>query len=257
MRLGVVTLKSIADEISPILSNLKMRGLKIKKVTPEERSEMEKKAEAEALKELYAGEKVRMINNSLISDFEDLKSNFDDFKVTNSIQKKELACARKIANEIYSGSKSNYVFTGKAGTGKTMLAVCILNGINKITTKTTCLFISVAMLMDLELATIGKFDEFTKDRAYRYEQLIKKSDLLVLDDLGSESVLVNNSEASNFTQKVLFRLADYRKNKPNIITTNNTSVQLRKMYNEKIVSRLLAKNSDNIVIFDGKDNRLV
>ena len=137
-----------------------------------------------------------------------------------------------------------------------MLAVCILNGINKITTKTTCLFISIAMLMDLELATIGNFDQFTKDKAYRYEQLIKKSDLLVLDDLGSESVLVNNSEASNFTQKVLFRLADYRKNKPNIITTNNTSVQLRKMYNEKIVSRLLAKNSDNIVIFDGEDRRL-
>ena len=80
--------------------------------------------------------------------------------------------------------------------------------------------------------------------------------MLVLDDLGSESVLVNNSEASNFTQKVLFRIADYRKNKPNIITTNNTSVQLRKMYNEKIVSRLLAKNSDNIVVFDGEDRRL-
>ena len=62
----MVTLKSIADEISPILSNLKMRGLKIKKVTPEERKKMEKKAEAEALKEFYAGEKVRMITNSLI-----------------------------------------------------------------------------------------------------------------------------------------------------------------------------------------------
>lgn len=254
--MGVVILKNIADEINPILSNLKMRGLKIKKVTPEERSKMERDAEAEALKELYAGEKVRMINQSLISDFEDLKSNFDDFRVNNSSQKIELARAREIANEIYSGSTSNYVFTGKAGTGKTMLAVSILNGINKITTKTTCLFISVAMLIDLELATIGNFDEFTKDRAYRYEQLIKKSDLLVLDDLGSESVLVNNSEASNFTQKVLFRIADYRKNKPNIITTNNTSAQLRKMYNEKIVSRLLAKNSDNIVIFDGDDKRL-
>lgn len=258
-----MVMEKLSDAMKPILEKFKENGLIPKKETPEEHEKRQKEEYLEALESLRNGEKTMVYDSSLVSDWDDLKSHFDDFKVKTPKQAEYLKQARRIANEIYAGSTQNYVFTGKAGTGKTMLAVCILNGINETTSDKTCLFVSAAMFIDLEREASLSSSQFVKDRAYRIERRIKECDLLVLDDLGSESILqaksnTNNqpvSSASDFIQRKMFLIADYRKNKANIVTTNNSSRELNRIYNEKICSRLLTKNLKSVVQFSSEDMR--
>uniref|UniRef100_UPI00403F2184 hypothetical protein n=1 Tax=Lentilactobacillus hilgardii TaxID=1588 RepID=UPI00403F2184 len=71
--------------------------------------------------------------------------------------------------------------------------------------------------------------------------LTKKTDLLVLDDLGAEASFKrfdkhNPAQASEYVQRVLYGIVNGRNR--TIITTNLSSEQLSTMYNPKLVSRL-------------------
>lgn len=197
----------------------------------------------------------RMFNSSLVSDFSDLKSDFADFKVNTQEQAKELAQAKNIANRIYKGDKGNFLFTGKPGLGKTMLAVSILSGLNSLDCPLTCYFLSFEMFISMQRQSFG--DQYIKQQLIKVEKCAKNCDVLVLDDLGTETAMKSdgNDEARNFTQEMLFKLADYRKNKVNIVTSNNQGKKLQKMYHPKIISRLIAKDPNNVIQFEGKDQR--
>ncbi|WP_363472809.1 AAA family ATPase [Companilactobacillus musae] len=198
--------------------------------------------------------RTRLFNSSLISDAEDLHQFFSDFEISDDAQSIEFNKATDIANRIMSGEVGNYTFAGKAGSGKTMLAVSILNQIMNSQTNLSCYFASFSMLLNMTLVGIKDFS--MKQKAWDVEDCIKACDVLVLDDLGSESAMKSETdEASNHTQSLLFRLADYRKSKVNIVTTNNSSKELQSIYNPKIYSRLIAKKSNNAIRFDSKDMR--
>lgn len=242
-------------KIGTILKSLNVHG----DITPEfveKRLERKKIEEQKMVDELFREEKRRMLAGSLISDSNDLKVHFEDFQTDSMEQLRVLKAGRDIANRIYLGSKDNFVFTGNVGSGKTMLAVAVLNGINESCPRKTCLFVSSAMLINLEREALISSSDFIKNKVYRLEKRIQKCDLLVLDDLGSETSLHEDiTESSEFIQRTMFRIADYRKNKANIVTTNNNSDEVCEMYNQKIVSRLLTKNLKNVVIFSGEDMR--
>ena len=200
----------------------------------------------------------RLFNSALISDIDDLKQTFNDFKVINNKQKVELLGAKKIAYRIINGEVGNFTFSGNAGSGKTMLAISILNQVMLSNKSLSCYFASFAMMAQMGKDSIN--DEGIKRDLIRTEKCIKACDILVLDDLGSESAFKSNNqygdnEASNYTQKILFRIADYRKSKVNIVTTNNSSKELQEIYNPKIYSRLIAKKLGNAIRFDSEDMR--
>lgn len=195
-----------------------------------------------------------IFNSSLVSDWDDLRFNFSDFNTDTSNQKEELSQAKNIANRIYSGETGNFLFTGKPGLGKSMLAVSILTGLNSIDTQLSCYFLSFAMFVNNSQMAFK--DEFLKRDNYKVEECVKNCDVLVIDDLGSESSLRSETnEATNYAQRILFRFADYRKNKTNIITTNNTGRELQQLYDPKIISRLMTKKSANTIKFSGNDMR--
>lgn len=195
-----------------------------------------------------------IFNSSLVSDWDDLRFNFSDFNTDTSNQKEELSQAKNIANRIYSGETGNFLFTGKPGLGKSMLAVSILNGLNSIDTQLSCYFLSFAMFVNNSQMAFK--DEFLKRDNYKVEECVKNCDVLVIDDLGSESSLRSETnEATNYAQRILFRFADYRKNKTNIITTNNTGRELQQLYDPKIISRLMTKKTANTIKFSGNDMR--
>ncbi|USQ69873.1 AAA family ATPase [Companilactobacillus allii] len=201
----------------------------------------------------------KMFKSSLVSDSNDLYSTFDDFQTDKSYQVDELNKAKNIANRIYKGEIGNFLFTGKPGLGKTMLAVSILNGLNKLdNTDLSCLFVSFEMFMELKKNSFNDKSGFIRDDIYKLEQCIKNCDVLVLDDLGSETSFENDLNVrtgSQYTQETLFRIADYRKNKTNIITTNNDGRELQNMYHPKIISRLMTKKPENFIQFNGTDQR--
>lgn len=183
--------------------------------------------------------------------FKNVQPVSDDFI---KLAKKAMEIAKKYAQ----GDRFNTILSGQAGAGKTMLGVCILNYIvSKSQKPTNCLFLSVSELADLAFSQYQK-EEY--DKQARFHQLfkdIKDCDVLMLDDLGSESSMqLNSVEASNTVQKALFRIGDLTQKKALIITTNNTEKQLEDIYNPKIVSRLLTSNIEHILNFKNiKDYR--
>ena len=228
-------------------------GIDFKKVISE-RDKREHQRSIEFTKKNIQVKRKGIFGSSLVSDFNDLQYNFADFKTDTPNQASELKQAKNIANRIYFGETGNFLFTGEPGLGKSMLAVSILNGLNSRDTTLSCYFLSFAMFVNnSQMAFKG---EFLKRDNYKVEECVKNCDVLVIDDLGSESSLRSEtSEATNYAQRILFRFADYRKNKTNIITTNNTGRELQQLYDPKIISRLMTKKATNTIKFSGSDMR--
>lgn len=206
--------------------------------------------------------KRRMFRSSLISDYNDLEQTFDDFNVITNGQQEELLHAQNIAHRIKNGEVGNFTFSGTAGAGKTMLAISIMNDIYKSNSPLKCLFVSVAMYVKSQIDASKSFDTAVKNKAYAMEHLIEKCDVLVFDDLGSESTFQQNAngelpQAYDSIQRHISLIADKRKSKTNIITTNHTSAELQSIYNDKIYSRIIAKKRQNAIAFKSQDMRNV
>lgn len=228
-------------------------GIDFEKVISE-RDKREEQRAIEFTKKNIQVKREGIFRSSLVSDFSDLQYNFGDFETNTPSQVNELKQAKDIANRIYTGDTGNFLFTGEPGLGKSMLAVSILNGLNGLDTTLSCYFLSFAMFVNNSQMAFK--DEFLKRDNYKVEECVKNCDVLVIDDLGSESSLQSKtSEASNYAQRILFRFADYRKSKTNIITTNNTGHELQQLYDPKIISRLMTKKAANTIKFSGEDMR--
>lgn len=110
-----------------------------------------------------------------------------------------------------------------------------------------CLFINVNTLMDRILNSFNNPTEmWTKEYSIK---LIGQADLVVLDDLGTESSLTDKGQASEFVQKLLYRISNRQTEL--IITTNLSQQQFKRTYNSKIISRLFANTKNSIIDFSG------
>ncbi|WDF83608.1 ATP-binding protein [Lacticaseibacillus pabuli] len=134
--------------------------------------------------------------------------------------------------------RANTILTGTPGTGKTHLAMAMLNAVNDhIKPPTSCLFVNVN-----ELARRVK-DSFRYNDAPLDEKaatsLLGGVGLLVLDDLGSESVFKSsgNSEASDWIQQLLYGVINNREGRI-IITTNFSNSELSRIYSKRLLSRM-------------------
>lgn len=142
----------------------------------------------------------------------------------------------------------NIVFKGKAGTGKSYLAVSIMKYLMKKNKKV--LYLNTTALKDSAYRAFN--DGREKAKLERTKQFANRADLLILDDLGAES----NSEADQLKstsvtiQNLLYGLANHRVGKPTLITTNSNLDVLRAIYDERIISRLMPRDPHNIYNFD-------
>lgn len=151
----------------------------------------------------------------------------------------------------------NTVLTGKPGSGKTHLATAIIKAVNEHSGDKQfagfyqkCLFISIVTLMqNVKKSWTDDSYKLTEDYA---EKLLKRADLLVIDDLGSESRMQNGKEAKQWVQAFLMRVLEAQDRV--IITTNLTIAELHETYNAKLVSRMLAGSKGHIIDFNGIDD---
>lgn len=125
-------------------------------------------------------------------------------------------------------SKLNLILFGRCGSGKTYLASCIANEI-------TAKGYSVIMLSAFALVNrMHKYHTtFDYERSSFLDPLLD-CDLLIIDDLGTETMM------KNITVEYLFHIINERMtaNKHTIVTTNLDDEMIRTRYGDRTYSRL-------------------
>ena len=153
----------------------------------------------------------------------------------------------------------NVYLAGNPGTGKTSLALAMVDKIRNESGK-TALFVSTDALAELYSRRFD--DKQVQNRLYGLIDLmqgnrqlkIEPVDVLVLDDFGTEGGMRTDtkSQVRVDMQKGLFSVADARFGKfTTIVTTNNKTSELQEMYNEKLLSRLITRNPEHRLTFNG------
>ena len=137
------------------------------------------------------------------------------------------------------------ILAGSPGLMKTTLAVAILRELLETDGRGSGYMLPMASLLD-QLYSMRMRD---KEEAGRYEDRLRRADLLVLDDLGGE-----NTAAPWVLAKVDSIITErYNRMLPVIITTNLGKGELSGTYGGRIIDRLRATNQ--FVTFQGASLR--
>lgn len=158
--------------------------------------------------------------------------------------------AEKILNQCrlyaqsFNSHSPNLMFMGGTGLGKTHLSLSIANvAINK--GYSVIYGTSQNILSDLQNENFGRTDNI-----YYNEYDVLHTDLLILDDLGTEY-------RSQYSVACLYNIINTRilQKKPTIISTNATFDDLSQNYDQRITSRIAGEYST--LILQGNDIRYI
>lgn len=185
---------------------------------------------------------------SLVDRNEVFNYTFDTFKAPQGEQSLEGLAkqqARKIAGGYfkYPDINGNSLFYGNAGAGKTHLAMAILNAVNEYSEPMQrCLFLSVNKLIR-EMK--NWFNDKTGIWSHKHViDVVKKANVVVLDDLGAESA---NSMSTSFVQETIIDI--YESNQRIITTTNLSMDELNNTYHSRLVSRMQEGDRSRVIDF--------
>ena len=194
-------------------------------------------------------------NQSVVTDEGLFEASFTTYAATKKEEIRNKELASKAFTSYRDGGTFTTWFAGDPGVGKSHLGMSILRNLNESGEKDkSCLFISVD---EMFLRIRDSFDN--KDSRYTehyFAKLLTDVDYLVLDDLGTETGGSGTKKtASDFVMRVLYAITNGRQNKSTIVTTNLTREELEKMYDRKLVSRLM-KNIFVINFEETTDKRI-
>jgi DNA replication protein DnaC len=139
----------------------------------------------------------------------------------------------------------NLLLYGPVGTGKTHLCSAVANYV--LQAGKTVLYLKIGKILDL--IRQSRFEEFSRmDKGMEVLDGIYRTDLLIIDDLGTES-------RTDFTQEQLLYLLDERliRRLPWMISTNLTPDELEAHYEDRLSDRLLGLSK--IFKFSGQSIR--
>lgn len=188
---------------------------------------------------------------SLLQDKTLLNASFETYQTSASEERVNKQQALRYAEEYKQGQQFNLWFYGKPGVGKSHLAMSMLKELNSL--DTSCLFIDIDEMLRKIRASFKTDNGYSEDY---FIDLLTKVDFLVLDDLGAETGNIDSDKiASDYTSKVLRAVVNGRQDKSTIITTNLASDKLLKMYDPKLISRMM-KNVKVIKFEHTKDKRI-
>ena len=183
------------------------------------------------------------LNNKLNFDFS--KSD-EKILAENPLLNKAYRFAHKYCDNFPNNKEPNLVFYGEVGTGKTFLLECIANElISKL------YYVVFTTAYDISKTMIKAFNSPFAERDTILSPLFE-SDLLIIDDLGTEP-LYHESTLSN-----LFTIINERQrnNLALIVSTNLTPQQIDERYGNRIKSRLFSQLITVTIPFKSRDLRL-
>ncbi|MDM5310347.1 ATP-binding protein [Peribacillus frigoritolerans] len=195
--------------------------------------------QSKSLEELRASISERLTNEYFLLPEDLMDAGFKNFEKTNDVSSKAKEEAMSYTKMFLAGDQYNLLIMGNPGTGKSHLCTAIARTIKE----TGC---SVGFLTTGKLLSIIK-TAYSKGAAKSEEDIlrdIKKIDLLVLDDVGSEAIGGND----NWRKGMIFEIVECRSGKPTIYTTNLTDTVLPVAVGDRVFSRLY-KNTKFIDLF--------
>ncbi len=192
-------------------------------------------------------------SKSLLQDKTLWNATFESYLAETQEEHVNKQQALQYVEQYKKGSTFNLWFYGKPGVGKSHLSMSILKALNSL--HVSCLFIDIdEMLRKIRNSFNDKQSPYTEQ--YFTDQLTEV-DFLVLDDLGAETGNIDTDKsASDFTSRVLRAIINARQDKSTIVTTNLETKKLLKMYDPKLISRMM-KNIQVIKFENTKDKRLM
>lgn len=183
--------------------------------------------------------------------------------------------AFKLAHEMVNGHL-NVIMSGDAGVGKTSLALAMLNKLKQA--NKTVLFVSVIALSQLVADQYEYSDR--KNQLRDLKRAMCECDVLLLDDLGADGGSTEKVMSNGYTgarkdvQALMFDVANNRYegmrkeqnaarkagvklSKPvhqTIITTNNLTDELERIYGERTISRLISQDPNHRLAFNDMED---
>jgi len=137
------------------------------------------------------------------------------------------------------------ILAGGPGRMKTTLAVAVLRQLLETDDRGSGYMVPMASLLD----NLYTMRSLYKEEAARYEDRIRKCDILVIDDLGAE-----NATAPWVLAKVDSIITErYNRMLPVIITTNLSQQDLQGTYGGRIIDRL--RSTSKYIVFNGRSLR--
>lgn len=198
-------------------------------------------------------------SKSIIIDQSIKDATFDNFKVVDEVTNQLKLNGQSIVREVLNGSDKNYLFAGNVGTGKSHLAHAIAYQLNvesfKLGKPIKTVYISIPQMVTLIRHSYSLSSKALEDYKYKknyFIELSRKCDFVVFDDLGAELGQVQRQDAAaNDIIILLGEIFETRVKKPTIITTNLEPQQVRKMYDDRVESRVNDGFNKDAVIFAG------
>jgi len=165
------------------------------------------------------------INNKLNFSFKDCSQ---ELLLNNELLAKAYKVAHIYCDNFPKNKHNNLLFFGAVGTGKTFLLECIAN---ELTAKMNYVVFSTAY--DISKTMMHAYSTNYDERTTLLSPLFE-SDLLIIDDLGTEP-LFHESVLTNFFTLINER---QRNNLPYIISTNLSPDEIDARYGNRIKSRI-------------------
>lgn len=199
----------------------------------------------------------RFYRASVWSGNKPLHFTFKDWDVS---KQPNTAQAKALGNQAYGLAKQlkdhdfNVVLAGDRGVGKTSLALAMMAYL--MDAGRNAMFVSTAEL--LRLVNDKYNDDGIKSRLGDITSAMKRVEILVLDDFGTEGGMTGNvkpvhKDLQDLMYQVSNARVNFEKNEAcgaTIITTNNNKQQLKQMYESKFIDRVYPKDPDHQLLFD-------
>ena len=193
---------------------------------------------------------------SVLTDETLLAARLTNYECDIAEQATNLAETKKLVEQIKKGEVFNIFVQGVRGAGKSHLMYALAHELNEFYkgSKKKVIFVEIAEMLDrIRYSFKNKQSRYTEEY---YKELLANADIVVFDDLGSETGAIDTEKAAtDFTVKMLKGITTARQNKVTATTSNLSGKQLFETYDERVISRLL-RNPRYIVFKDTKDKRL-